>query len=50
MYCQLVPLTFVFCYGGGQKMAGRNDRVIADALKAMAHAMQNQHNASGNEY
>lgn len=38
----MVPLTFVFCYGDVQKIAGRNDRAISNALEAMAQAMQNQ--------
>ena len=29
-------------------MAGRNDAALADALEAMAHAMDNQPNADGN--
>ena len=29
-------------------MAGRHDAALADALEAMAHAMENQPNADGN--
>ena len=29
-------------------MAGRKDAALADALEAMAHAMENQPNADGN--
>lgn len=29
---------------------GRNDRVISDALKAMAQALQGQHNQAGDEF
>lgn len=45
----VVSLTIIVVAGVKQKMARRNDVVIAAGLQVVAQAMQNQPNASGNE-